>query len=248
MTARVIGLWRHPVKAIGREAVTRATLTAGQTFPWDRAWAAPHARSRADGSEWAHCGSFARGVNLPALMAVEARFDEAALRLSLTHPDRPSLTVDPDTEGAAIIDWLGPLVGDDPRAPVTVVRAAERGMTDSDWPSVTLCNRASHVAVEEAAGRPLSIHRWRGNVWIDGLSPWAEMDWIGHDIRIGGVTLRVREATGRCKATHADPETGVRDLDMLSLLSSRFGHTDFSVKAEVISGGDMAIDDEVTPL
>ena len=28
----------------------------------------------------------------------------------------------------------------------------------------------------------LSIHRWRGNLWVDGWAPWAEFDWIGQDI------------------------------------------------------------------
>jgi uncharacterized protein YcbX len=125
-----------------------------------------------------------------------------------------------------------------------VVRAQGPAFTDSDFPSVTLCNHASHRAVEQKAGVPLSIHRWRGNLWIDGLAPWEEFDWIDRDIRIGGALLRVRERTDRCLATQNNPETGRRDVPVLAVLDS-WDHRDFSVRAEVIEGGPIAIGDEV---
>jgi hypothetical protein len=55
------------------------------------------------------------------------------------------------------------------------------------------------------------------NVWIDGLEPFAELDWVkGHpgtrDIQIGGTRLRVDEACVRCKAI--DPQSGEYDLEL----------------------------------
>ena len=120
-------------------------------------------------------------------------------------------------------------------------------MTDSDFPSVTLCNLSSHRAVEQRLGQPLSIHRWRGNVWIDGLAPWEEFDWIGRKVRVGETVLEVRERTDRCAATTANPETGRRDADTLGALES-WGHQDFSVRAEVIEGGMVRPGDEVTTI
>jgi len=129
-----------------------------------------------------------------------------------------------------------PLMPRDRALPAKVMRLDGRGYTDSDFPSVTLCNTASHRAVEEQAGRALSIHRWRGNIWFDSAAPWIERDWMGRDIRIGDARLRVQENTDRCPVTHSNPETGERDFDILGTLD-HWGHQDFSVRAEVITGG-----------
>ena len=48
--------------------------------------------------------------------------------------------------------------------------------------------------------------------------------------------MKVRERTERCKSTHSNPDTGIRDTDVLGALNS-WGHQDFSVRAEVIEGG-----------
>ncbi|SDY51823.1 MOSC domain-containing protein [Citreimonas salinaria] len=246
MIGTIASLWRHPIKAHGREEVARLALTAGQTVPWDRVWAIAHEASQADGSTWVPCANFSRGAKAPALMAVTCTLDEGAATVTLRHPDRPDLTVAPDDadDAARLIDWVRPLMPEGRAASARVVRARERGMTDSDFPSVALCNLASHRAVEQQLGTPLSIHRWRGNVWIEGLAPWEEFDLVGQDIRIGSAILHVRERTGRCKATTANPETGRIDADTLGALKS-WGHTDFAVYAEVIEDGEIATGDSV---
>lgn len=247
MSGRVTQIWRHPIKAHGREALDRVTLSAHECLPFDRAWAVAHELSDADGSEWVRCGNFSRGAKAPQLMAISAEMDETAGTITLHHPDRPDLTIDPDRDGTTFLDWVRPLMPEDRTQSARLVRAQARGMTDAPFPSITICNMASHRAVEAQIGQPLSIHRWRGNIWLEGLEPWEEFDWIGREIRIGGATFSVRERTGRCAATTANPETGQRDADTLGALR-HWGHTDFSVQAEVTTGGEIAHDDEVTLL
>ncbi|WP_371060571.1 MOSC domain-containing protein [Rhodosalinus sp. 5P4] len=247
MTGTVASLWRHPIKSHGREEVDAVTLLAGRTMPGDRVWAVAHDASQATGTAWASCVNFTRVAKAPALMAVTARYDEAAGTVTLTHPERATLAFDPDAEPEALLDWVAPLMPADRAAPARIVRVPGRGMTDSDFPSVTLCNLASHRAVEQRIGRPLSIHRWRGNIWMDGLAPWEEFDWIGREVQLGDAVLRVRERTDRCLATAANPETGRRDADTLGALDS-WGHRDFSVRAEVLRGGAVGPSDRVAPL
>ncbi len=66
-------------------------------------------------------------------------------------------------------------------------------------------------------------------------------------MQIGGAVLRIRERTDRCAATTANPDTGQRDADTLGALNT-WGHQDFSVRAEVIRGGPVAIGDSVQVL
>lgn len=213
-------------------------------MPWDRIWAVAHDASDTDGSAWAPCNHFSRGSKAPGLAAISAELDETTERVTLTHPELGTLSFHPDSEGHKLIAWAGGLIPANRAASARVIRGAERGFSDSDFPSVTLCNLSSHRAVEQRAGRELSIRRWRGNVWFDGLAPWEEFDWIDREVRIGTAVVIPRERTDRCLATHNNPETGTRDVDVLGALDS-WGHQDFSVRAEVLQAGEVALGDMI---
>ncbi len=236
---------RHPIKAFGHEAVARAALSPGEALPWDRRWAAPHARARIDGPGWASCTNFARGASSPSLMAVTAEVDEAAGHVTLRHPDRPDLTIDPDADGEAFAAWAAPLVAEGRPAPTGLRRAEGQALTDADRPWLSLHADASLRALSERAGRLLSRHRFRGNLWIEGAEPWAEAGWIGRTLRVGSAVLRVVEPIRRCRATEADPETGRRDADTLGAMTALLGDTTFGVYAEVVDGGEVARGDAV---
>ena len=244
MTASVRHIWRHPIKAHGAEALNAVALTAGKTMPWDRAWAVVHELSKVDGSEWASCGNFSRGAKAPALMAITATFDEASHRITLTHPNRPEIIINPDTDSTAFLDWVRPIMPENRSASARIVQAAERGMTDTDFPSISLNNLASNRAVSEKLGVDLSPLRWRGNLWIDGLAPWEEFDWVGKRVRIGSVEFDVKERITRCMATTANPVTGLRDADTLSALQDNWGHKQFGVYGIVVTTGKIALGDK----
>ena len=242
---------RHPVKALGAQALTAVTLRAGECLPGDRVWALAHEKTAFDwdAPAWTRCSVFLRGATIPALMAVTADGAPGG-PITFRHPERPDLTVDPATpEGeAALIAWTDPLIPEGLPRPARLAAAPGRGMTDSPHATVSILSDASRRALEAAAGRPLDRRRFRGNLWLDGLAPWAEFDLVGQDVRLGAARLRVTERIGRCSATHADPDTGRRDLDLLDLLDRGHGHTDFGVFAEVTVGGDVALGDALRPV
>lgn len=240
---RLAHICRHPIKGHGREDLASVRLSAGQCLPWDRHWAVAHdAAKLVDG--WNPCVNFARGAKAYGLMAIESDLDEATATLTLRHPDRGALTFRPDDPAdlPRFLDWVGPLNPANRAQPARIVTAG-RGMTDSDFPSVAILNLASLADLSARMGQDLSIHRWRGNLWLDGAAPWAEWDWLGRDIRIGSAVLRVQERITRCMATTVEPATGHSDADTLGALEAAFGHQDFGLYATVVQDGDIALGD-----
>jgi uncharacterized protein YcbX len=246
VTASVAAIWRHPIKAHGRERLGEVVLEAGRTLPGDRVWAVVHEAGRAMPGRWSPCQNFTRGAGTPALMAIEARTLAGGL-LALSHPDRPDLVFDPAAEAAEFLDWVAPLMPEGRAGPMGLVPAAKgQGMTDAGEPWLALFGLASHQTVAGHLDRAdLSTERWRANLILDGLAPWEEFDWIGREVVIGGAVLAVRERIGRCLATAANPATGLRDADTLGALDALVGARDFAVYAEVVRGGRVAEGDEV---
>lgn len=245
MTASLAHIFRHPIKAHGREELASVSLVAGEALPWDRHWAVAHEASHFDPEfpMWVSCANFQRGARTQGVMAITAEWDEAH-RMVLRHPRLGEIAFDPATEGPRFIDWVAPISPTDRFRPVALVKGP-RAMTDSSYPTVSLKNLASNAALSAHMGMDLSIHRWRGNLWLDGLEPWEEFGWIGRRLRIGRAVLEVKERIGRCKATTANPETGVPDADTLRGLRELVGAQDFGVFAVVAEPGTIGPGDRV---
>ena len=244
MTARVAEIWRHPIKSLGAERIAEVALSPGRTMPYDRAWALAHAKTRFDfdAPDWVACQSFLRCAIAPRFAAVSARMDETAGHLTLTHPKLDGLTIDPEdpADQARFIAWVAPLCPETGPGPLRLARVPGRGMTDTDFPSVSVKSLASLRALSQRMGVPLDRRRFRGNIWLDGLAPWEEFDWIGREMTIGAARLRVVERVTRCNATKANPATGVRDAETLGALEAHYGHKDFGIYCEVVAGGKVA--------
>lgn len=212
-------------------------------MPWDRHWAVSHSATHFEGTAWAACRNFMIGVRTPALAGIWATFDDATGHITLNHQSLGNITFDPETDEQAFLTWIAPLCPPNGPQPTAIVKAPGRGMTDSDFPSVSIMNRASHAAVETALGHPLQQERWRANIWIDRLSAWDELDWIGKTVRIGAAEFEIREHCVRCMVTATNPMTGARDVDTLGVLQSAFGHRNFGVYAFVTKSGPVACGD-----
>lgn len=244
MTGRLAQICRHPIKGHGREDLASVRLLAGECLPWDRHWAVAHDAARLT-EGWNPCVNFARGAKASALMAITSRLDVATGVITLTHPDQGEIRFSPDVPAdlERFLDWVRPLNPQDRAQPAQIV-SADRGMTDSEFPSISIGSLASLSDLSARMGQDLSPHRFRANLWLDGGAAWAEFGWIGQTLRIGDALLRIEERITRCKATTVDPTTGHPDADTLGALETAFGHQDFGVYAVVIEGGPIAVGDE----
>ncbi len=234
---RLAHIFRHPIKAHGREGLEAVTLEPARCLPFDRHWAVAHeAATLMPG--WNACMNFTRGAKTPALQAIDAELDETTRQITLTHPLCAPLTFAPDTpEGqTAFLNWVAPLMAGGRAQPARLVSAG-RGMTDTDFESVSILNLSSNRALGQRLGADLGLDRWRGNLWLDGLAPWEEFDLIGHKLQIGDALLEMVEPIGRCRATMVDCATGRIDHNTLDALEEGYGHTNFGVYARVVTGG-----------
>ncbi len=247
MTAATLAaIWRHPIKAHGRERLETVTLAAGEAMPWDRRWAVAHDAARLpEAVGWAPCANFSIGSKNTALTAITARLDETRAEVTLDHPDRPSLTIRPDdpADATRLIGWLRPISPADRAQPERLVALPARGFTDTDYASVSMLNLSSHKSLEAEMGIALSPLRWRCNLWLDGLQPWAEEGWAGRRFRLGEAEIEIAEPIVRCKATTADPATGRVDADTLGALRAARGAQTMGVYARVVAPGRIAVGD-----
>lgn len=243
MRGALTDIFRYPIKSLGREALEETVLGPATWIEGDRLWAVTHEQSKIVDGTWAKCRNFLRVAHEPALAQVSARLDGD--HVDLSHPKAGSIRIAPGEAAAftALTPWLAQIWPDSLPTP-TGLYAYGGSLCDAEEPWISLHNRASHQDIEARAGQSLSIDRWRGNLWVDGFDPWAEFEWIDQVISIGETRLRIMERIDRCKTTHANPETGTRDIDMLAILRS-WGHQDFGVYAQVIEGGPIRPGDPV---
>ena len=251
MAASVAQIWRHPIKGIGAEALSETRITRNLPLPLVRAWALLQVGGEA-GTGWRSCSNFLRGAKGPSLMAITARSETAedgAVKITLAHPDRPEISIDPDRDGGALMDWVRPIYPEERPAPAALIKAPPQGMSDANFPSISILNRASLRALGQKLGQNLDERRFRGNLWLEGLAPWEEFDLVGKTLRIGmgeeAVEIEVIEPIGRCRATEANPETGRKDAHVLAGLSNGWGHTQFGVYATARSNGCIRSGDPV---
>ncbi|MEM1373189.1 MAG: MOSC domain-containing protein [Pseudomonadota bacterium] len=236
-------IYRHPIKGIGSEMLTEASLAVGAPLPGDRAWAVLQETAE-DTDAWQPRRNFLVVAYGPKLAQITASTGGDA-RITLTHPDCAPLTFDPEQEMEALLAWVNPLWPETHPSPRRLVRAPAQGMADNGLPQLSIGGLSSLRALSERAGQPLDPRRFRANLWLEGLGPWGEFDLLGKTIRIGEAELLVTERIERCRATEANPVSGQRDVDTPRALIEGYGHKDFGVYATVTRAGRIAASDPV---
>ncbi|WP_422734152.1 MOSC domain-containing protein [Micromonospora sp. WMMD558] len=115
-----------------------------------------------------------------------------------------------------------------------------------------LANAASLDALNgwlaDAGEPPVPMTRFRPNLVVEGVTAWAEDEWVGRPLRIGGVRFRAAGPCDRCVVTTTDQETGVRGKEPLRTLG-RYRNVRqkllFGLNLVPVTTGRVAVGDEV---
>ncbi|WP_183214454.1 MOSC domain-containing protein [Brevundimonas variabilis] len=249
MSASVSALYRHPVKGFTPEPLDRVSLTAGRHFPGDRLYAVEVGPSGFDPDTPGHVSKmkFVVLARFAAVAKVRTRWDAATGLLSARREGRPDLDVDLDdpADRRRLEAWLSEALGDDVDAPLKVLSAKGHRFMDDPAGHVSILNLASVRDFEARLGRPVDPLRFRANIHVEGWPAWVENDWAGREIAVGGARLAVVKPIVRCGATHVDPATGERDIDLVPALFETYGHRWCGLYLSVMTDGPVAIGDPV---
>ena len=204
-------IYRYPIKGLSAQPLVRTDLQARQPFPHDRIFALvrPGAPFDTIRPTWGKKGLFVMLMLEEALARVQTTLDVETLRLTITQDGRQLVTADLDDEAARakVEEVIWQLVPAFRSAP-TLVRSPGGHFMDKPDNVISLINLATVRSLEQQWGITINPLRFRANLYIDGARPWEEFEWVGSDIRIGGVVFRVDRRNGRCGATNVNPETG----------------------------------------
>lgn len=243
--ARVSAIYRYPVKGLSPEAMHSVTVRAGETLPFDRAYAIENGQGRFDPQHPRHLPkvNFLMLMRNERMATLSTRFDPDTHHLDIERDGKTVARGQLSTpSGRAIIaQFLSAYFTGDLRGPPKIVSAPNHSFSDVAEKCLHIINLASLRDLERVAGTPLDPLRFRPNLIIDTGTPWKEFDWVGHSLVIGSVALKCLKRTERCAAINVDPTSGQRDMDLPVHLARNWGHTDFGVYASIVTDGALTV-------
>jgi uncharacterized protein YcbX len=244
---RIEYLYRYPVKGLTAEALEQAEVVAGGAIPWDRAFALAQGDAGLDpvNPAWLAKWNFLCLMKNARAALLFSVFDPRSKMLRIRAPDGSGIEANAMTAAGQerIAHFLTDYLGEEARGQPTFHHIPNHVFGDQKTKVVSLNNLASLRDYESKVGARRHRRRFRANVWFSGAPAWAEREWIGREIQVGGAVLRVLKGTTRCPATEVNPETGERDADPVAELRSLYGHVELGVHAEVVDGGKFSIGD-----
>jgi uncharacterized protein len=180
------------------------------------------------------------------LATLKTRFDVPSRTLIIAWQGREAARADLGTpQGRGAIErFFADFCPDELRGPPKLLHAPGFSFSDVARKVVSIINLASVAALENVIGAAIDPLRFRGNLYVTGWPAWRELDWVGREIAIGpDVRLKVVKRIVRCAATNVNPDTGIRDLAIPDALQRAYGHADCGIYAEVVTAGEIAVDD-----
>ena len=88
------------------------------------------------------------------------------------------------------------------------------------------------------------VRRLRPNLLIGGVEGLDEASWPGAELHVGEMIVRIDSRRSRCPMTTVDPDTLVRDHEVLRDIGRRFSGR-LALNAAVVRGGTIHVGDSV---
>ena len=255
--ATVKQLFIHPVKGLTPQVCQHLSLTAGHGIQGDRAFALMFLDSEKPKQPkvvpWMSKKHFAVQNDWPGLAALDCNFDEETEFLTVGRQgvelvrENTSLSEGRDRLSGFFTNYLTTLEpnkgGRHPqKAPLQLVGNGKTSRyPDREPVHISIISQATMDDLGEKTGQILDVRRFRPNIVVTGIDAWSEFDLVGKQLSLGDAKITVTAKIGRCMNIEVDPETGDRDVPLLSVLKEKYGHSYTGVLATVESDGVVAV-------
>lgn len=227
---RVVGLWRYPVKSMGAEALTE-TDVSWHGLAGDRRWAFIRDGVEQSGFPW---------------LTLRNRENMSHYRPFFTNPDQPDTSPTMvQTPAGAEFDVTDPALSAELYPSGTRIIRQSRGIFDA-FP-LSLITTQTIARLGELTGDQLDVQRFRPNILVESSTerPFLEDAWVGCELRLGGIRMRVDKRDGRCAVITINPETTERNPAILrSVVEERQGC--LGVYGTVVQTGSIRVGDPVS--
>ena len=229
----VAALYRYPVKGLTPEPLESVDLQPGETVPFDRVYAIENGPGRFDPEAPRHLPkiTFLMLMRDERLATLRSTFDDATQTLTISRGGKPVVSGQLNTPlGRQLIEqFVAAYMKAELRGAPKIVSAPGHSFSDVAAKCVHIVNLASVRELERTVGRKVDPLRFRANVYVDGLRPWAELDWTDKEIGIGPTRLEVLARTAALRrhqrrSHHRRPRHGGPCNAIAHMGAPRFRH------------------------
>ena len=229
MVGRIVALWRYPVKSMAPEPLDSVDV-GWHGLDGDRRWAFVQDALVRSGFPW---------------LTIRERTEMCAFQPFFADPSRPndSKTLVRTPEGDEL-DVVDPELAERLGGGARVIKQ-NRGVFDTA--PLSLITTQSVAALGALVGRDqLDPQRFRPNLLVEAATddPYQEETWLGRELSVGGLRMRVDQKDERCVIVNVDPATLERDPSVLKTIG-RERAACMGVYGAVVAPGAVAVGDNV---
>jgi uncharacterized protein len=228
IVGQVVGLWRYPVKSMAGQSLDEVDVS-WHGLAGDRRWAFVQDDLPRSGFPW---------------LTIRERTDMTHHVPRFADPSRPDMSktivTTPDGREFDVVD---PALADALGGGVRVIKQ-NRGVFDAL--PLSLISTQTVEAMAGRVGAELQPERFRPNLVVEGAGgePFAEEDWLGATLRIGGAAMRVDQRDSRCVVVNVDPVSGERNPAVLRTIAQERDSC-LGVYGSTVQPGRVAVGDPV---
>ena len=253
MKCRVHSIYRHPLKGLTPESLDTVELQSNSGIPNDRrfAIAITSAAKEKASTKWMPKSNFLTLQKYERLAQLKTRFYDETETLCIFRENQ-EITRGKITNRigrSTLEEFFNAFMKKDTSSQPKLVEAIG-GPTFSDYnkPVISILNLESVKDLERVTREKINPLRFRANIWLEGIKPWLEFEWVQKQIKVGDASLYVTDLIGRCAAINVNPNTGVRDHNILKALHSGYNHTNLGIYTNVDTPGVIKVGDTLEPL
>jgi uncharacterized protein YcbX len=189
--------------------------------------------------------------NSPALNKYNFIFKDEKLKLTLKDKEILSIDINQSNERKALSNKISELESS-LKQPITLMKNDDFPFFDTSISkkvdfinSVSLLNIQSINDFEKKVNKNIETSIFRGNIYVDGIEPWKEREWIGKIIKINNVSFKVEKNIPRCVAINLKPNSDDNSFNLLQLLKKNYNHFDMGIYLTALDDGEINIENTI---